>query len=202
MIAIATKTCSKCKVEKPATEFHKRARSKDGLYGWCKSCSCERSLERWREKNPDRPKRPKYAPDSPFKICTLCGQEKPVEDFHKAHKGACGRKSICKQCESARRDPIHSRRSLLKNKYGLTLEDYDIMLVAQDGKCFWCGSDSPGDGENYFHIDHDHDSGKVICLSCASCNTGRGYFRDSKHMAAVAARWLVYETQQKERKPW
>lgn len=33
------KTCSKCKIEKPFEDFHKRKSSKDGLYSWCRNCT-------------------------------------------------------------------------------------------------------------------------------------------------------------------
>lgn len=36
------KTCNLCKVEKPATEFYKKATSKDGLFWWCRTCHKER----------------------------------------------------------------------------------------------------------------------------------------------------------------
>lgn len=36
---ILTKTCSKCKKEKPVSEFSQRKRSKDGYYAWCKDCA-------------------------------------------------------------------------------------------------------------------------------------------------------------------
>lgn len=35
---IRTKTCSKCRQEKPADGFRKQAASKDGLQSWCKVC--------------------------------------------------------------------------------------------------------------------------------------------------------------------
>ena len=38
------KTCSKCKIEKPLTEFYKKGNTKDGLHSECKSCIKERSM--------------------------------------------------------------------------------------------------------------------------------------------------------------
>jgi hypothetical protein len=43
------KTCSKCKIEKPETAFHKDKSRKDGLNYICKKCQSERSRN-WREK--------------------------------------------------------------------------------------------------------------------------------------------------------
>lgn len=36
------KTCSKCKTEKPVTEFFNSRESPDGLSYWCKACNAER----------------------------------------------------------------------------------------------------------------------------------------------------------------
>ena len=40
-----TKTCTKCKVEKPLTEFHKRKNGKYGVNSQCKPCTLERNRE-------------------------------------------------------------------------------------------------------------------------------------------------------------
>jgi hypothetical protein len=45
------KVCTKCKVEKELTEFHKDKRSKDGLRSKCKSCR-----RKYREANKERMK--------------------------------------------------------------------------------------------------------------------------------------------------
>ena len=34
------KTCSKCKAEKPFSEFSPHRKSKDGFHSWCKACNC------------------------------------------------------------------------------------------------------------------------------------------------------------------
>ena len=41
----ATKTCRKCKIEKPTTEYGRNKYSKDRLQYECKSCLCERSKQ-------------------------------------------------------------------------------------------------------------------------------------------------------------
>lgn len=39
------KICTKCKIEKENTEFHKCSVNKDGLYKWCKLCKIEYDKE-------------------------------------------------------------------------------------------------------------------------------------------------------------
>ena len=44
-IALDTKVCSKCKVEKLLSEFNRSCATKDGHTRYCKSCSRKRSRE-------------------------------------------------------------------------------------------------------------------------------------------------------------
>ena len=46
------KTCSKCKIEKPRSEFGKHASKKDGLRGVCKLCN-NASAKKYRDENPE-----------------------------------------------------------------------------------------------------------------------------------------------------
>lgn len=62
MIMDDTKLCSKCKIERPRTEFSKNKRNKDCLDSQCKHClrlkyqaTREKQLQsqrKWRERNP------------------------------------------------------------------------------------------------------------------------------------------------------
>ena len=49
------KICSKCKTEKPPTEFHKHKKSKDGLAYTCKECAKARA-NKWAKDNKERVK--------------------------------------------------------------------------------------------------------------------------------------------------
>ncbi|WJN63238.1 endonuclease [Streptomyces phage phiScoe45] len=49
------KTCTRCTVDKPVTEYHKSAKAHDGLHSWCKACVKVRRAE-WRKANPERTK--------------------------------------------------------------------------------------------------------------------------------------------------
>src|SRR2546423_5792224 len=69
---------------------------------------------------------------------------------------------------------LRERASHLKRKFGLTLEEYDEMLAAQEGGCAICG-EAPEEGK-ILHIDHDHETGLVRGLLCQRCNHGLGLF--------------------------
>lgn len=56
-----TKVCSRCKEEKPANEFYKASRSKDGLQSYCKACSAKASTGR-KTKGPEPVSEPAAEP--------------------------------------------------------------------------------------------------------------------------------------------
>jgi len=60
----------------------------------------------------------------------------------------------------------YQRRHHLKEKYGITLEEYDRLLAAQGGVCAICQQPSL----KTLHVDHDHETGKPRGLLCFTCN--------------------------------
>lgn len=79
------------------------------------------------------------------------------------------------------------RTTILKNRYGITEDDYDRMFVQQDGLCAICRK--PSMRQN-FDVDHDHESGKVRGLLCNNCNRGLGHLQDSVLVLEAAIRYL------------
>ena len=83
------------------------------------------------------------------------------------------------------------RNASLKKRYGITLEDYDLMLKKQNGKCSICGSTSSNSKRTqYFSVDHDHRSNKVRDLLCNKCNLAIGYSNDSIATLKKAIKYL------------
>ncbi len=62
-----------------------------------------------------------------------------------------------------------------RRNYGLSDEDYEGILLNQDGRCDLCHDDEC----TSFHIDHDHDTRTVRGLLCSNCNTGIGKLGDN-----------------------
>jgi hypothetical protein len=81
------------------------------------------------------------------------------------------------------------KNSELKKRYGISSEQYDEMFAAQDQKCAICRTETPG-GRGCFHVDHDHDTGKVRGLLCHRCNTSLGGFGDSVDVLRAAIAYL------------
>lgn len=84
------------------------------------------------------------------------------------------------------------RESGLIRNFGLTLEQYNKMHDAQDGKCAICNNPETitRNGKvRMLAVDHCHDSGKVRGLLCGNCNPMIGYAKDK---IEVLERAIVY----------
>jgi len=73
----------------------------------------------------------------------------------------------------------------LRRKYSLTIDQFDAMLIAQDGRCAICN-----DPMVEPHVDHDHETKKVRGLLDAHCNRGIGCFKDDPEVVASAMEYL------------
>lgn len=140
-----------------------------------------------------------------FLLCYKCKEMKTPDDFYRAKDKKSGYFSHCKKCLYARHchrlltDPIYlakhqartkthntkmgRAKSHLKRRYGISRDDYDLLLSKQGGVCALCGD---GLKENWrfkrFAIDHDHshhpNNNRYGCkecirgLLCLYCNTG------------------------------
>lgn len=73
------------------------------------------------------------------------------------------------------------RTSHLKRRYGITDAEYMQLLEKQNYRCAVCGTANPSSGKNnYFDVDHDHNTGIVRGLLCRNCNVTLGVL-EKKH---------------------
>ena len=89
------------------------------------------------------------------------------------------------------------KKRRLKREYDITLDQYNEMLDAQDGRCAVCGIVFVGTKPP--HIDHDHVTLKVRGLLCAQCNSGLGQFKDSPIILRRALAYLAKHAAEGER---
>jgi hypothetical protein len=133
------------------------------------------------------------------KVCFQCREEKLLVEFSINSHNKCGFHSWCKVCvrEMAKKYARRYRRTnrskgkVLLKMYGISIEDYNRMLVAQGGKCAICESESTGaKGKMFFAVDHDHITGKIRGLLCVYCNQGIGNLKDDSDLLRRAASYL------------
>jgi hypothetical protein len=149
------KYCPKCKIEKEFEEFHPRKQAKSGFCSWCKSC-VKQQLADVRRKNGIKPRSHKFCPK---------GHDKDI-----VGRTETGR---CAECYK-----ISHRERQLKQRYEITVEDYNKLLSKQNYKCAICEKLQV----NLAHrlsIDHNHITGKIRGLLCNPCNIALGHFYDS-----------------------
>lgn len=80
------------------------------------------------------------------------------------------------------------RASQLMVKFGLSLEDYDELWIAQIGLCPVCSQVLPL--AYSAHVDHDHSTGQVRGLLHRNCNVAIGLLGESAECASSAASYL------------
>lgn len=92
-MSVATKTCTRCKVEKPLDEFHNAKDRPDGRRTACAVCERQRCVDRRRriQAGEDVSRSPGGAE------CVTCGLRKPLDDFGKT-KGK--RRDNCRDCHA------------------------------------------------------------------------------------------------------
>ena len=65
-------------------------------------------------------------------------------------------------------------------RYGISVEEYEAKLTAQEGVCAIC-SKPPKRGR--LHVDHDHGTGRIRDLLCIPCNRDVGHLEDHVWLA-------------------
>jgi len=132
------------------------------------------------------------------KRCKHCKKYKPATfDFFFRKKSAKdGYATDCKVCHVAKNKANPSfvtqqRKSWLKTKYGITLEDYDRMYKKQEGLCGCCGEPNK---ETYLCVDHCHSTKEVRGLLCRMCNKSIGSLGDTVEGLQKAIDYLEKHT--------
>ncbi len=82
----------------------------------------------------------------------------------------------------------------LKTAFGMTVDDYQQMLLAQGGKCAICSTIHWGNQKNNRplgpSVDHDHRTGRNRGLLCSHCNLTLGLLNDDPLIFEAAASYL------------
>ena len=92
------------------------------------------------------------------------------------------------------------RKANLKQRYGMSLEDYDERLAGQGGTCLICKRKF----ERPLCVDHCHETKEVRALLCLKCNLGAGYYEHNpvflRNAADVMEDWLKRHPELRSRK--
>ena len=161
-----SKACTKCGIVKPLGEFYAMSGMRDGHRNDCIECNKAAKRERYR-RNPDR------------EIEKARGWARDNPDRYRAYQAEYRDRPERKR---AMRD-LYYRRT-----YGISADEADAILEAQDHRCAICMKPAPARLAS-MHLDHDHDTGAVRGFLCLDCNQALGKLRDSPDLLLRA---LVY----------
>ena len=138
------------------------------------------------------------------KECSECGQAKLAIDFYSKPRKSeypdskAGLSHRCKECDkAARKAYVESNKDKTKlsdrkyhlSKYGLTIESYNAMFVAQEGKCLGCGKHQT-ELSRQLVVDHCHKTSKVRGLLCWQCNSALGCIQDNTETLTNLIKYL------------
>ena len=131
-----------------------------------------------------------------MRTCSKCKLELPLSSFYKDRSRKNGHYPRCKECQSTytkawRKENLDkTRKYFIKNRYGISVEEYNSMLREQMDACSICITVFPGGKRDVFYIDHDHKTGNVRGLLCRNCNLMIGYAKDDTDILREAVRYL------------
>lgn len=87
----------------------------------------------------------------------------------------------------------YDRQRSYQRRYGLSREEYNGMREAQQYRCYLCGLHEEEHKVSRWGnlcLDHDHRTGQVRRLLCATCNKGLGCFLDDPVLMERAAAYV------------
>lgn len=116
------------------------------------------------------------------------------KQYNAEYRTRPGHRERKNQLEAARkaRNPARDKDYELRKLYGISISDYEMILILQDGGCAICRATHAGrrNSGKWLHVDHDHATGQVRGLLCNACNVALGAMRDDEMRLEAAAEYL------------
>lgn len=155
--------CSRCKLEKPIDDFDRRPNRSENGKRRGRNSHCKQCLEVYRTSP-----RGRELQNSRMTAFRTRLRENNLPELRK-----------------------RERKGNLHRLYKMSIEDYEAMVVAQDGKCAICGELAAGGRwKRRLHVDHDHATGTIRELLCHGCNVAIGSFRENPDLLLKTIEYL------------
>ncbi len=135
-----------------------------------------------------------------------------LDNFYNEKGMKDGKRSECKTCRNIKimserkrnrrayngymtkwrqKNPDKQHATDIKRNYGLSIEDYNALLVKQEMKCALCDKQhDPSKKRGRLYVDHCHTTGKVRALLCSAHNSMLGYAEDKIEILEKAIAYL------------
>lgn len=162
------KPCTICHKPQPLSQFHRKATAKDGHRAQCKTC-----VRRYQERRALGVSTPRKLGRSPESL-----ERRKL--YHRQYMRKYNKTAAWKMAH---------RKCLIHKKYGITWDQYQSLITAQNNLCAICNKgESP---KRRLAIDHCHRTGRVRGLLCIKCNRALGYFGDDPAVVRAALGYLL-----------
>jgi hypothetical protein len=127
-----------------------------------------------------------------LKRCAHCKQKKELKFFNKNKSKKDGYADYCKDCKKEenknyylnldvikhRKYSENDRNNELKRNFNINIEQYNLMLIAQNNICPICHRHKD-ELIKAMCVDHDHLTNEMRGLLCTKCNLRLGTFNDN-----------------------
>jgi len=158
MALLEMKTCLKCGQSKTLDEFNKDPSRKDGRHPYCRDCKRAKGRGSWDDWMFKLSNLRTERILKGRKVCSRCGQEKPLEEFHRCSRTLDGRQAKCAICDNKesserwkqspeKRRSYHAKnrerinKMVLENRHRLKTN----LITRLGGKCVACGLQLSGE---------------------------------------------------------
>jgi hypothetical protein len=136
--------------------------------------------------------------DTKSRICSKCGHDESQTKFGPTSGQDRHNHTQCRECINERtyawrrKNPGWHLKDYLRRTYGISLEEYQVMVIAQDNRCAICLQIPNGVGKQNqrLHVDHDAITGKVRGLLCGNCNRAIGMLSHDSEIIQRAVDYL------------
>jgi hypothetical protein len=148
------------------------------------------------------------------KQCPRCEETKPIDHFYT-------QSALCRSCHNERsrayykknrwhalardkermaaakaENPLgyarYLRNKSLKQRYGISIDEYEATLAQQNYCCAICKKPDVEERFGTLCVDHDHQSKANRSLLCSNCNRGLGNFLENPQLLRDAAQYLEH----------
>lgn len=163
------KVCTKCKIEKELSEFHKRKSSKDGLRSWCKECRRQYNKE---NKEAIAEHKKQYCEKNKEAIA------EKKKQYYEANKEVIAekKKQYHKKNPHVALNGQIKRRKRIGNEE-ITKEEWFEVMNKYEWKCLYCGCDLTKYNRSMDHIIPISKGGRNIkeniAPACKHCNSSK-----------------------------
>jgi len=175
-----SKGCLACLKVFPVTSFYLKGKDTKRRDSRCKTCRSS-EVRAYRAKNPEIVKaiqdrtRAKHAEKHRRRA------SKWYRDNHEYAKK--------QMAERRKNKPEVIKNEKLRLSFGITLDDYNNMMMIQNSCCAICSIDSMN-FKRKLAVDHCHKTGRVRGLLCGKCNSAIGLMNDSTENLQNAISYL------------